>query len=74
MKKRAVKILCAALVAAFLACPSCIFKHLYTTSAPLEEKAAAPDFSLPDQTGKEVTLDSLLDKGPAVLVFYRGYW
>jgi peroxiredoxin len=35
---------------------------------------AAPDFSLKDQTGRTVTLASLTQNGPAVLVFYRGYW
>ncbi len=34
----------------------------------------AADFSLPDTTGKTVTLASLTALGPAVLVFYRGYW
>ncbi len=34
----------------------------------------AADFSLPDTTGKTVTLASLTARGPAVLVFYRGYW
>jgi hypothetical protein len=34
----------------------------------------AADFSLPDDTGKVVPLASLLAHGPAVLVFYRGYW
>jgi hypothetical protein len=34
----------------------------------------AADFSLPDATGKTVTLAGLTARGPAVLVFYRGYW
>jgi hypothetical protein len=34
----------------------------------------APDFSLPDATGKTVTLASLTSRGPAVVVFYRGFW
>ena len=34
----------------------------------------APDFSLPDQTGKQVGLTELLSPGGAVLIFYRGYW
>jgi hypothetical protein len=37
----------------------------------------APDFTLPDQDGKPVSLSQLLS-GPkakgAVLIFYRGYW
>ncbi len=40
----------------------------------------APDFSLPDQDGKPVTLAQLLGraagtgKSSALLIFYRGYW
>ena len=34
----------------------------------------APDFTGYDQTGKQVVLKKMLEKGPAVLVFYRGNW
>jgi cytochrome oxidase Cu insertion factor (SCO1/SenC/PrrC family) len=34
----------------------------------------APEFSLEDQKGTTVTLASLTANGPAVLVFYRGFW
>ena len=34
----------------------------------------APDFTLPDQDGRQVTLAQLLAPGGAVLVFYRGTW
>src|SRR5207244_11549427 len=34
----------------------------------------APDFSLPDQVGDTVSLDSVLQRGPAVVLFYRGEW
>ena len=34
----------------------------------------APDFTLPDATGKKVHLYSLLKKGPVVLTWYRGNW
>ena len=34
----------------------------------------APDFTLPDATGRPVSLESLLAKGPVVLSFYRGRW
>ncbi len=39
---------------------------------PLTVGKTAPDFTLSDQNGKQVTL-SKADK-PVVLVFYRGYW
>ena len=35
---------------------------------------AAPDFILPDVHGEPVRLRALLDKGPVVVVFYRGGW
>lgn len=37
-------------------------------------QGVAADFALRDQTGATLTLDALLARGPAVLVFYRGYW
>ena len=35
---------------------------------------AAPDFELPDATGKSVRLSELLAQGPVVINFYRGEW
>ncbi len=35
---------------------------------------ALPDFALPDAAGRVVTSDGLLDRGPLVLVFFRGGW
>ena len=34
----------------------------------------APDFTLPDASGKDVTLSGLLKNGPVVLTWYRGNW
>jgi peroxiredoxin len=34
----------------------------------------APDFTLPDVFGNEVTLSELLKQGPVVVTFYRGEW
>lgn len=34
----------------------------------------APDFTLEDADGSPVALASLRQKGPVVLVFYRGLW
>jgi cytochrome oxidase Cu insertion factor (SCO1/SenC/PrrC family) len=36
--------------------------------------AQAPDFTLPDEDGRPVTLSSELARGPVLLVFYRGHW
>ena len=40
----------------------------------LKPGATAPDFILPDAQGQPVRLFSLLEKGPVVLIFYRGGW
>lgn len=46
--------------------------------AQFERRAApgsqAPDFTLPSDTGRLVSLSDLLDGGPLVLVFVRGAW
>jgi len=34
----------------------------------------APDFSLPNTNGEEVSSDRLLEDGPLVIDFYRGVW
>lgn len=41
-------------------------------SEPLAVGATAPDFTLTDQNGKQVTLSAA--QNPTILVFYRGYW
>ncbi len=35
---------------------------------------SAPDFTLPDSTGNNVTLSTLLEDGPVVMIWYRGEW
>jgi len=35
---------------------------------------AMPLFLLPDETGRLVSLKSLLEKGPVAVMFYRGHW
>ncbi|MEP6738523.1 MAG: peroxiredoxin-like family protein [Chryseolinea sp.] len=40
----------------------------------LKVNDTAPEFSAKDQFGKEVSLKSLLKKGPVVVMFYRGQW
>ena len=34
----------------------------------------APNFNLPNATGNTVSLENVLSRGPAVVVFYRGGW
>lgn len=40
----------------------------------LRAGSSAPDFALPDQSGETVRLSKLLERGPAVVTFYRGGW
>jgi peroxiredoxin len=40
----------------------------------LKVNDSVPDFSLPDAFGHEVSLKTLLKKGPVVICFYRGEW
>ena len=53
---------------------ACGWWNLTTRTPPLAESRKAPSFTLPDQSGKSVALDQLLEHGPAVVVFYRGHW
>jgi hypothetical protein len=34
----------------------------------------APDFTLPDHMGRPIHLQAELERGPILLVFYRGHW
>jgi peroxiredoxin/YHS domain-containing protein len=43
-------------------------------SSALKVGVPAPEFELPDATGKKVSLASVLKDGAAVLVWYRGGW
>jgi hypothetical protein len=47
---------------------------LHKTAEGLTIGETAPDFVLPDATGKEVNLYKALADGPVVLSFYRGSW
>jgi hypothetical protein len=48
--------------------------RLSTRGPALAAGIVASDFSLPDEAGRSVPLAALTAQGPAVLVFYRGYW
>jgi len=39
-------------------------------SAPIKVGDRAPDFTLPDTEGGQVTLSRLLEKGPVILFFF----
>lgn len=43
-------------------------------AASLRVGDRAPAFSLPDPSGRQVTLAGLLETGPAIISFYRGGW
>jgi len=39
-----------------------------------KEGDRAPDFTLPNPSGEQVSLSRLLAQGPVVVTFYRGTW
>ena len=44
------------------------------TPTALNVGERAPDFTLPDATGRPVSLTEYRGKKPVVIVFYRGHW
>jgi len=46
----------------------------YPAALKLKRGDKAPNFTLPNALGKPVELASLLEKGKAVVTFYRGVW
>lgn len=49
-----------------------MMQKVTSKTEPLQIGETAPDFTLSDQNGKQITLSEA--KMPVVLVFYRGYW
>ena len=47
---------------------------LQTTGTTPANRTPAPDFTLADHTGQEVSLSRLTGAGPVVVVFIRGPW
>lgn len=45
-----------------------------TPAGPMAVGDKAPNFTLPDAKGQQVSLASLLEQGPVVLTWYRGGW
>jgi len=45
-----------------------------TEVRPLLVGTAIPEGTLRDEKGNETTVETLMGGGPAVFVFYRGYW
>lgn len=50
------------------------FTLLRLPPAQLDTLTTAPDFTLPDEAGRDVALRDLRQAGPVLLVFYRGHW
>ena len=57
-----------------VAYPSADLRDEMKRSAPVSVGEQAPDFTLEDIQGTQVTLSATRGKVPTVLVFYRGYW
>lgn len=57
-----------------LAISACFWARVHTAEAPTDTGLPAPQFELESHLGGTVSLSSLHADGPAVLVFYRGFW
>jgi hypothetical protein len=62
-----------ALTVAAVSATGCLPK-LDTRSPPVETAELAPEFALRDTGGTTHRLSEMIAGGPAVVVFYRGYW
>jgi hypothetical protein len=51
-----------------------VLARVPATPTALRVGEPAPDFRLPDATGRPVTLSDYRGKKAVILVFYRGYW
>lgn len=51
-----------------------LFSVAQNSPQGLQVNEKAPVFSAKDQSGKKISLQDQLKKGPVVLVFYRGQW
>ena len=62
------------LVVVSVAAPASGARQASSRTTPLGVGDRAPDFTLESHTGGTVKLSKALERGPAVVVFYRGYW
>ena len=67
-------VLFCSIAATSVAYPSDDLRDEMKRSAPVSVGEQAPDFTLEDIQGTQVTLSATHGKMPTVLVFYRGYW
>ena len=49
-------------------------RHSEIMDTVLKKGDKMPEFTLPDQTGTNISSNELLQKGPLVISFYRGLW
>jgi hypothetical protein len=73
IKKNTKKVIAALVLTTIVLWVACNW-NLKTRTPPIPVKEAAPEFELLDHVGKAISLDSLVQNGSAVIVFYRGYW
>jgi peroxiredoxin len=51
-----------------------LYSFSQNNTQALAINTTAPEFTAKDQYGNEISLDKLKEKGPVVVVFYRGNW
>lgn len=57
-----------------VALPAVAAPQAKSRTTPVAVGETAPDFTLESHLGGTVTLSKVLERGPAVVVFYRGHW
>ena len=55
-------------------CLLILFAGAAQRNSPVAVGDVAPDFTLEDQNGSNITLSDSRDKNPVILVFYRAHW
>ena len=68
--KRSILFTAALAMAALVACGT----FLSVQGKPVDIGVKAPSFELTDHQGKIVSLEGLINKGPVLVLFYRGHW
>jgi peroxiredoxin len=69
-----VSLVVAAVALVSVASSAAVIRNAPSRTTPLGVGDRAPDFTLESNLGGTVTLSKALERGPAVVVFYRGSW
>lgn len=79
LKQRRTKLIIAASAVSYLVAIGFLLSIFVLMRLPAPQTTFAagqspPEFTLPNQDGQSISLASYRNKGPVLLVFYRGFW